>query len=126
MFPFDLNAEQNRQLEQANARGDRRIVLDLTPEQRELDKAYIDEIEAQVREEFGHSKREASEVARSLRAARIAAGMTLAEVAERAGMTKQAVLRVESGINSNPKVDTLLRIAKAVGKTIKMELVDAV
>lgn len=126
MFPFDLNAEQNRQIEQANARGDRRIVLDLTPEQRELDKAYIDEIEAQVREEFGHSKREASEVARSLRAARIAAGMTLAEVAERAGMTKQAVLRVESGINSNPKVDTLLRIAKAVGKTIKMELVDAV
>jgi DNA-binding XRE family transcriptional regulator len=126
MFPFDLNAEQNRQIEQANARGDRRIVLDLTPEQRELDKAYIDEIEAQVREEFGHSKREASDVARSLRAARIAAGMTLAEVAERAGMTKQAVLRVESGINSNPKVDTLLRIAKAVGKTIKMELVDAV
>ena len=126
MFPFDLNAEQNRQIEQANARGDRRIVLDLTPEQRELDKAYIDEIEAQVREEFGHSKREASEVARSLRAARIAAGMTLAEVAERAGMTKQAVLRVESGITSNPKVDTLLRIAKAVGKTIKMELVDAV
>ena len=126
MFPFYLNAEQNRQIEQANARGDRRIVLDLTPEQRELDKAYIDEIEAQVREEFGHSKREASEVARSLRAARIAAGMTLAEVAERAGMTKQAVLRVESGINSNPKVDTLLRIAKAVGKTIKMELVDAV
>ena len=126
MFPFDLNAEQNRQIEQANARGDRRIVLDSTPEQRELDKAYIDEIEAQVREEFGHSKREASEVARSLRAARIAAGMTLAEVAERAGMTKQAVLRVESGVNSNPKVDTLLRIAKAVGKTIKMELVDAV
>jgi transcriptional regulator with XRE-family HTH domain len=83
-------------------------------------------IEIEVREEFGHSKREASEVARSLRAARIAAGMTLAEVAERAGMTKQAVLRVESGINSNPKVDTLLRIAKAVGKTIKMELVDAV
>lgn len=125
MFPFDLSAEQNRQIEQANAIGDRRIVLDLTPEQRELDKAYVDEIEAQVREEFGHSKREASEVARSLLAARIVAGMTLAEVAERAGMTKQAVLRVESGVNSNPKVDTLLRIAKAVGKTIKIELVEA-
>lgn len=125
MFPFDLNTEQNRQIEQADARGDRRIVLDLTPEQRELDKAYVEEIEAQVHEEFGHSKREASGVARSLRAARIAAGMTMAEVAERAGMTKQAVLRVESGVNSNPKVDTLLRIAKAVGKTIKMELVDA-
>jgi transcriptional regulator with XRE-family HTH domain len=51
--------------------------------------------------------------------------MTLAEVAERAGITKQAVLRVESGVKSNPKVDTLLRIAKAVGKTIKMEPVDA-
>ena len=36
-----------------------------------------------------------------------------------------AVLRIESGVNSNPKIDTLLRIANAVGKSIKIELVDA-
>ena len=64
-------------------------------------------------------------MSRSLRAARMAAGMSLAEVAERAGMTKQAVRRIESGVNSNPKIDTLLRIANAVGKSIKIELVDA-
>ena len=125
MFPFELSVEQKRQIEEAKARGDRRIFLDLTPEQRKLDKSYVEEIETQVREEFGHPKREPSEVSRSLRAARMAAGMSLAEVAERAGMTKQAVLRIESGVNSNPKIDTLLRIANAVGKSIKIELVDA-
>ncbi|TWU45478.1 helix-turn-helix protein [Novipirellula aureliae] len=125
MLPFELTVEQKRQIEEAKAKGDRRIVLDLTPEQRKLDKCYVDEIEAQVREELGHPKRPSSEVSRSLRAARLAAGMSLAEVAERAGMTKQAVRRIESGVNSNPKIDTLLRIAKAVGKSIKIELVDA-
>ena len=64
-------------------------------------------------------------MSRSLRAARMAAGMSLAEVAERAGMTKQAVLRIELGVNSNTKIDTLLRISNAVGKSIKIELVDA-
>ena len=83
MFPFELSAEQKSQIEEAKARGDRRIFLDLTPEQRKLDKAYVEEIEAQVRKEFGHPKREPSEVSRSLRAARMAAGMSLAEVAER-------------------------------------------
>ena len=85
----------------------------------------VEGVAARVRKEFGHSKREPSEVSRSLRAARMAAGMGLADVAEHAGMTKQAVLRIESGVNSNPKIDTLLRIASAVGKSIKIELADA-
>jgi DNA-binding XRE family transcriptional regulator len=51
-----------------------------------------------------------------LKAAREEAGLSLAEVAERSGIDKAALSRLESGQHLNPTVNTLGRYARAVGK----------
>lgn len=51
-------------------------------------------------------------LARELIAARVRAGMTQAEVAERMGTTQSVVARLESGARM-PSVNTLLKFAKA-------------
>jgi len=124
MFPFELTPDQKQQLEKAKASGKSRIVLNLTDLQRKIDKAYVDKIDQQVREELGIKHTHPHPLAVQLRKARKGAGLSLAEVAKRAEMTKQAILKIESGQNANPKIDTLTRIAKAIGKAIKIELVD--
>jgi transcriptional regulator with XRE-family HTH domain len=48
--------------------------------------------------------------------------MSLADVAEQASMTRQAVLAIESGKSSNPKIDTLNRIADALGLKLTLTL----
>ncbi len=52
------------------------------------------------------------ELARELIAARVRAGLTQAEVAERMGTTQSVVARLESGAQM-PSVNTLLKFAKA-------------
>lgn len=52
------------------------------------------------------------DLARELIAARVRAGMTQAEVAERMGTTQSVVARLESGARM-PSVNTLLKFAKA-------------
>jgi predicted transcriptional regulator len=54
--------------------------------------------------------------------ARIEAGLTQAEVAERAGTTQSAIARLEGG-SVSPTVETLRKYAKAVGKRLKVEMV---
>lgn len=57
-----------------------------------------------------------------LKQARIAAGMTLADVAERTGIDVGALSRLENGRNANPTTDTLGRCAAAVGMTLALSL----
>ena len=52
------------------------------------------------------------DLARELIAARLRAGLTQAEVAERMGTTQSVVARLESGARM-PSVNTLLKFAKA-------------
>lgn len=59
-----------------------------------------------------------------LKAAREAQGMSLADVGERAGMDRSAVFKLETGKQPNPTVDTLSRVAQAVGKKLNIELSD--
>ena len=54
--------------------------------------------------------------------ARIAAGLTQAEVAARAGTTQSAIARLEGG-QVSPTVDTLRKYAKAVGKRLRVQMV---
>ena len=49
---------------------------------------------------------------------REAAGMTLAEVAQRCGIDQPALSRLENGHNKNPTLDTLWRYAAAVGRRL--------
>jgi predicted transcriptional regulator len=53
-----------------------------------------------------------------LKQEREAAGLSLADVAERTGMDRAAISRLENGHQSNPTVDTLARYAAALGKQI--------
>lgn len=45
-------------------------------------------------------------------------GLSLADLAERSGMDRAAISRLESGITTNPTVDTLNRYAAAIGAEI--------
>ncbi len=53
-----------------------------------------------------------------LKKARETAGLSLADVAERSGIDKAALSRLENGIQANPTVETLLRYAAAIGKKL--------
>jgi len=48
--------------------------------------------------------------------------LTLEEVAEKAGMDKASLSRLETGKQPNPTVDSLFRVASALGKTISLRL----
>jgi ribosome-binding protein aMBF1 (putative translation factor) len=61
-----------------------------------------------------------------LRKAREAHGLSLADVQERTGIDRSALCRIESGENGNPTVNTLIRYARAVGRTINVVLVETV
>jgi ribosome-binding protein aMBF1 (putative translation factor) len=78
---------------------------------REVRAAY-----ATMADEFG--------LARELIAARVRAGLTQAELAERMGTTQSVVARLESGARL-PSVKTLLRFAKATGARPVIKLLAA-
>ena len=58
-----------------------------------------------------------------LLAARVRAGMTQEQVAERMGTTKSAVSRLEAGGSHSPSVSTLERCARAVGCGVEIRLI---
>ena len=53
---------------------------------------------------------------------RLAAGLTLDEVAERSGIDRAALSRLETGKNLNPTVGTLAKVAAAVGLALTFSL----
>jgi ribosome-binding protein aMBF1 (putative translation factor) len=59
-----------------------------------------------------------------LRAEREAIGLSLADLADRTGMDKAALCRLETGRHGNPTVDTLARYAAALGKTVTFGVAD--
>ena len=61
------------------------------------------------------------EVVRQIIRARIAAGLTQKELAERIGTRQSNVSRIENG-NSNPSIATLKRIAEATGTKLQIAL----
>jgi len=52
-------------------------------------------------------------------------GLTLADLSERAGIDQAALSRLETGNNGNPTLETLYRIASALGKAIVCVLQEA-
>jgi DNA-binding XRE family transcriptional regulator len=66
----------------------------------------------------------AHEFVRQLKAAREAAGLTLADVSARCGIDQPALSRLENGHTQNPTLDTLWRYAAAVGKRLVLSAED--
>ena len=59
-----------------------------------------------------------------LRAERVRQGLSLTDVAGRAGMDRAAVHKLEIGLNKNPTAETLNRYAAALGKRIGWTIAD--
>jgi transcriptional regulator with XRE-family HTH domain len=62
----------------------------------------------------------AQAVAEALTTARQRAGITQKELARRAGMAQQNVSRIESGTHANITVETLRRLAAALGRSVEI------
>jgi DNA-binding XRE family transcriptional regulator len=60
----------------------------------------------------------------ALKKAREAAGLSLADVAEKSGIDKSALSKIETGQHPNPTVSTLCRYAHALGKQWSWTLLD--
>ncbi|MBE0418108.1 MAG: helix-turn-helix domain-containing protein [Coriobacteriia bacterium] len=60
---------------------------------------------------------------RELLTARLEAGLTQEQVAERMGTTKSAISRLEGPAKHSPSVSTLRRYAEAVGCDVEIRLV---
>lgn len=127
-----LTKAQREAIDTAKREGKQRITTELTDSQQQSMREIDVEVEAEKEEIIQRAKRSRvktrnrnARIASQLRSAREAAGMSLADVASLSGMTRQAILRVESGENTNPTLSTIARIAKALGKTVDISLVDA-
>jgi len=55
-----------------------------------------------------------------LREARVAAGLTQADLARHLGTTQSAIARLESG-HANPRIDTLDRALRACGRRLSLD-----
>ena len=60
----------------------------------------------------------------TLRLEREKQGLTQAQLASKIGMDEPAISRIEKGLNLNPTLDTLNRIAAGLGKKIEVVLSD--
>ncbi|MFV2068569.1 MAG: helix-turn-helix domain-containing protein [Pirellulales bacterium] len=134
MASITLTAKQEKAIQQARASGKRRVVMELTDEQRAAVKKAAVEVEAE-REEITRKARQALaeqraceaellKVAYLLAAAREQCAISLSELAERTGITRQALSRIERGEHTNPTFSTLQRIASALGKKVIIQLRD--
>ena len=134
MSSITLTAEQKKAVAEAKASGKRRIVMELTAEQRKAMKRVETEVEAEkeeiirkARQAFAQQKAFETELAKTasmLAAARKQRDMSLSTLAESTGMTRQALSRIERGENRNPTISTLQRIATALGKQVVIKLQD--
>jgi len=127
-----LTKEQRAAIDQAKADGKRRITIQLTESQRAVERQIDAEVEAEKdkiiamgRAHLRRRKSRAAAIADQIRQARENSGMSLTDVAAATGMTRQAIMRLENGENTNPKLNTINRIAKAFGKTLEITLQDA-
>ena len=57
-------------------------------------------------------------IASRLRTLRESAGLSIQQLAERAGISRQAVQHLETGKRTNPAIDTVRKLAKALGKSL--------
>src|SRR4051812_2330248 len=60
----------------------------------------------------------------ALKALRQQQGLSLADLAERTGMDRAMISRLENGSVDNPTIATVSRYARALGKRVEVRLVD--
>lgn len=126
-----LTKAQREAIERAKAEGRRRARMELTAAQRTAMARVDAEVDAErdwIERKSVEAKRkhdaQVERLALELRTARQSAGLSLTQLAERTGMTRQAIARIESAENRNPTVSTIVRLAEALNKECVIELHD--
>src|SRR4051812_24224569 len=94
----------------------RRLIAAEAPEIRRKAKEYKHAYEA--------ARATLRDAVKVLKAERERMGLSLADVAERTGIERPNLSRLESEAESNPTVATLIRYADALGKDLFISLVD--
>lgn len=110
----------------------RRSNKKLSPEQikmlkakaKQIDRQESTDIKARGRAVFDHHQRLRA-ILKLLIAERKRRKLSLADLAERTGIAKPNLSRLENSAATTPTLDTLERYAQAVGKTLRVELTDA-
>jgi len=102
-----------------------------TPEER----ARFDAAREQVERDLPQRRRDARakkaellalhDAMRALKREREARGLSLADVAERSGIDKSRLSKLENDLNSNPTLATLNRVADAIGVRIEIHVASA-
>ena len=92
---------------------------------REKVAAELPEISARVRERMEKLRR-LGKVFADLRKEREARGLSLADVADRTGIDRSALSKLENGQRANFTLDTVMRYAQALGKEVVLAVCDPV
>jgi len=135
MASVKLTKKQKDAVRNARAEGKRSIVVESSEKQRQAYKQALDEFESE-REDITRRALAAlieqrqfdlrlAQIALLLCASRQEQGMSLQKLSDLTGISRPALSRIESGDNANPTLNTLLRIANALGKEIVVALRDA-
>lgn len=90
----------------------------------QIDREEAPAIKARGRAIFDHHDRLRA-ILQTLVAERKRQGLSLTDLAARTGIAKPNLSRLENRHHTTPNLDTLERYAQAVGKTLRVELVDA-
>ncbi|MBC8869897.1 MAG: helix-turn-helix transcriptional regulator [Planctomycetes bacterium] len=135
MASIKLTKKQKDDIRKAKVEGKRSVIVEPTKEQKEAYQETLAAVEAE-REEITRRALAAlieqrqfelhmAQIALLLCAARQERGLSLQQLSDLTGISRPALSRIESGDNKNPTLNTLLRIARALGKEIVVSLRDA-
>jgi len=112
-----------------------RILRELTPEEkaRQLKGRAEALAEKPAMMAIGRKHKKAAEtrlaelrtVFTALKAEREAQGLSLADMSERTGLTREAISKLENLVRGNPTLETVERYATALGKHVVLQLVPA-
>lgn len=99
-------------------------LIALQDQARLVDANESDSIKAKGREVFAKHE-QLLDIVAALKAERERRHISLAELSEQTGIAKPNLSRLENSTHTQPRLDTLRRYASALGKMVKVELVDA-
>ncbi len=109
----------------------RRVSGRLTDEQRQrhaVIRAQVEKDRARLSKEAWEAAaeiRQAHEAMKLLRAERESRGLTLDQIAERSGIDRSRLSKLETDLGANPTFRTVQRIAKAIGVVMTIGFRDA-
>src|SRR5262245_53509464 len=96
-------------------------IAELSKLAKNIDREEAEQIKSEARAIFLRHET-IKKLIRAVKDARLAKGLTLGEVGERSSIGKANLCRLETDLDPNPTLDTLLRYAAAVGIELRVSV----